>query len=161
MAKNKFAATWEHLHKIEKKKDLALKKLQSDCPHHTEESISPSLIKVKNPQGTTAAALGNKDMFKCRLCRKAINVYTITEEEIDRIVEKVDAMCDMIKLSCDLKIPGDVKTLKRFAKLQFRVTSMLKSAYMSACKYGLNKKKKRGSNSNKDSGTTWRRPISR
>lgn len=160
MAKNQFASTWETLNKIAKKQELAVIELQSDCPHHTKESTMPSLIRVRQPQGT-AAALGNKDMFKCKHCRKLINVYTITTEEIDAIIEKVDAMCDMIKLSCDLNSERDQKTLRRFAKLQLRVRTMLKPAYEGACKYGMNKKKKRSTNNRNTNESQWRRPVTR
>lgn len=112
--KIKNAAT--DLKTIEKTSRREKMRLQCKCPH-TDESGKAALFRH---QSETSPITGNP-LFVCRVCGKYLDIYEITEQELNTAIDTIDRMTDIIKVRVNIRddsSENDQKVYKRLWKNQ-------------------------------------------
>lgn len=106
---------------LEKNREM----LMSSCVHkdrHNELDV----VKKKNPTPNGAQHM-------CRCCKKDLNFKKISNDEMSQAIHIIDNAIDIIKLTLDLNREDDLKILKRYSKIQYRIRTeiakLLQAAY--------------------------------
>ncbi len=67
--------------------------------------------------------------FICRQCQKTLDLTRLQDEELEKACNTVDRAIDTIKIALDPNREDDYETLKKMARTQHRVRTMVKPYY--------------------------------
>lgn len=106
---------------IQKTASREMHRLQCKCSH-TGEDGRPALFR----HNSETSQITRNPLFVCRICGKYLDIYDISEEELNEAINRVDRMIDIIKIRMNIRPDspeGDIKTFKRLWKTQDFLTA--------------------------------------
>lgn len=139
----------EHLLQNRMMTDRAIEENKCTCTHTVKGDMKLKPSKKYN-QGS------GQLIYICTECQKEVRIRNISDEEIDKAIDTLDDMIDIIKLSADMTKEGDAKIVKKLAKVQFRLRNEIKDLYKAAKSKNGGGKKKKNKGGNSDS--EWEKP---
>ena len=96
------------------------KKLQCKCSH-CDTNGNPAVF--KHPNATSPVT--NNPLFVCRICKKYLDIYEVSQEEFDRAVDIIDRSADVVKIRLNPSTRSteeDQKLYRSVYKMQYFVT---------------------------------------
>ncbi len=81
-------------------------------------------------------------MYKCRVCKKELDISNISEEEFMKALDCINRVYDLSKMYLDLRGEKDQEMLKTLSKQQYRINSTLIDAFKTIRQGGRKKKQK-------------------
>jgi hypothetical protein len=118
--------------------------LQFQCKCAHRDSNGSFALAVPSGQNPKKSQYTGAPLYRCRVCKKELDISNISEEEFMKSLDVINRVCDLSKMYLDLRSEKDQETLKAFSKLQYRMNSMVPDAYKTIRKGG--HKKKQGNN---------------
>lgn len=115
---------------------------QCKCAHRDANGV----IALNPPgQGGKKSPYTGAPLYRCRICKKELDISNISEEEFLKALDIVNRVYDLSKMYLDLRGEKDQEMLKDLSKRQYRDNTTLPDAY-NAIRQGGRKKKKKQNN---------------
>lgn len=90
--------------------------------------------------------------FICRQCQKRLDLNKIQEDELKKACDVIDRAIDTIKITIDPNREDDFKILRKMARVQHRVRTIVVPYYNAALKKNSNAGRRGGNNRRKGNG---------
>lgn len=86
-----------------------------------KETLKCQCTHKKKDDYTLVRKSGDDNKWICKQCQKVISIKKIEENELQKAIDVIDNVIDVIKLSADSSREDDEKIIDKMGKLQYRL----------------------------------------
>ena len=120
-------------------------RLQFQCKCAHRDANGSFALSVPSGQNSKRSPYNGAPLYRCRVCKKELDISNISEEEFTKALDIVNRVYDLGKMYLDLRSEKDQETLVSLSKQQYRTISTLPDVFKTIRKGG---KKKKNRNNN-------------